>query len=134
MKRETKLDKINRQYSAMQALGFTHAEIETLRRAQLVLHRWYELECGVDGGGVERDENTGKCFWYNAMTGMRSAIADRETGALRRVAQVMEKHIDLIVYHQTDPRGYALYILRRDSIRTGEDIDAIYNRGLAICY
>jgi len=130
----------------------------TLRRAELTLHRWAELECG-DGNdcaswAIERDES-GKPFrhvyYHNprgwqvwcladeseemvlatrrvfsvrsdaeayaatvaksrnpeirAKNSSKYAVPDREKGALKRV-QATGLHF----YHQTDPRGAALYV------------------------
>jgi hypothetical protein len=81
----------------------------TLRRAELTLSRWGEMECGTDQGCIERDETTGKPYWLSARTGRRTPISDRETGALKRVAALC-KDIDLHYFHQTDPRGAGLYV------------------------
>lgn len=80
----------------------------TLRRAELTLHRWAELECGDGRGCIERDEFSGIPQWRWATdTGKLCGrpIPDREKGALRRV-----KATGLYFYHQTDPRGAALYV------------------------
>lgn len=90
----------------------------TLRKAQKTLHRWAELECG-DGNdyaswAIERDEKTGKPYMVtHSHNGYprRERIADRETGALKRVAAVCRAS-GLHYYHQTDPRGCALYVAR----------------------
>lgn len=87
-----------------------------LRRAELVLHRWAEFECG-DGNEhaswcIERDEQTDKpslvTYWHSGRT-TRHRIADREAGALKRVAALC-KRLGLYYYQQTDPRGAALYV------------------------
>ena len=92
-------------------------DARTLRRAEKTLHRWAEQECG-DGNdyaswAIERDETTGKPFMvYHRFTqshSKRVAIPDREAGALRRVAAVC-KALGAYFYHQTDPRGCALYV------------------------
>jgi hypothetical protein len=44
------------QENGLRALGFSQAEAEQLRRISNRLHRWYEKECGVDNGCIERDE------------------------------------------------------------------------------
>jgi hypothetical protein len=44
-----------------------------------------EMEGGPDGGAVERDEN-------GSMSGRRWRIPDREAGALKRLAKIMEKY------------------------------------------
>lgn len=118
-------------YARMSALGFTFQETETLRRAELTLSRWSEMECGNDNGCIERDEATGKAYWLNSTSMRRTRIADRETGALKRVKAVIAAHPELTYYHQTDPRGCALYILRKSDC--DKPLDEIYTRGLAVC-
>jgi hypothetical protein len=75
----------------------------------------------------------------------RYAIADREAGALRRLKAIVgarnarnDKASELIGYHQSDPRGAALYLVPRSTLcnAAGEvvlEIDSYYNRGLAVC-
>lgn len=96
-------------------IGFD--DVLSLVRAQSTLHRWAELECG-DGNeycswSIERDENTGKpyrCVYPHASgTTHRYTTPDREAGALRRVAAICKRN-GLHFYHQTDPRGCALYV------------------------
>ena len=81
---------------------------------------------------MERDEATSKTYRVNAMTGRRTPCADRETGALRRVAAIMARYPQFTVYHQTDPRGAPLYVLRPGDVPEGEDPAAYYSRGLAV--
>jgi len=90
------------------------------------------LECGVDAGGVERDETTGKVTWYDSRTGRRSPYADRETPALKRLAATMARYPTLSYYVQGDPRGASLYILRPGDVPEGEDVSAYYSRGVAV--
>ena len=118
--------------SQLLALGFTPAEAYDLRRAAMTLHRWYELECGVENGGVERDETTGKVTWYDSRTGRRSPYRDMETPALARIAKIMAAHPHLAAYHQTDPRGAPLYILRPGDVPKGENAESYYSRGIAV--
>jgi hypothetical protein len=40
----------------------------------------------------------------------------------------------LLAYHQGDPRGCALYIVPANAVGPGESLDAVCNRGVAICY
>lgn len=99
-------------------LGIPLAAAATLRRAEMTLYRWAELECG-DGNdyaswAIERDDDTGKPYmarYPHNGPASRTAIADRETGALRRVAVVCAE-LGLYYFHQTDPRGCALYVAR----------------------
>ena len=124
----------------LRGLGFTQDEAEKLRRISMTLYRWHERECGTDGGCIERDEATGKAFWLNAMTGHRYPIQDRETGARKRLAEIMMQrglrvgggNVELTAYVQTDPRGAALYILRPGDVPEGKEPECYYLRGLCV--
>jgi len=118
--------------SSLESLGISTQHAVELRRISMQLHRWHELECGADDGGVERDESTGKTFWYNARNGKRYPCPDRETGALKRLAAIMTNYPELKPYIQGDPRGAALYILRPGDVPQGQDDDAYYSRGIAV--
>ena len=91
-------------------------DVNTLRRAEMVLHRWAELECG-DGDNykswsIERDETTGTpymCIYPHDGNMRKYRTPDRETGALQRITAVCARN-GLYFYHQTDPRGCSLYI------------------------
>lgn len=115
---------------------FTREEAETLFRIERVLSRWAERECGDENGGaIERDEATGKPFWtYETPSGKRGryAIADRERGALNRLAKLMESHGAYAAYNQPDCRGCALYIVPVARL-DGANVEDVYTRGLAIC-
>jgi len=115
------------------SLGISEADALHLRRIAMQLHRWHELECGIGSGGVERDETTGKTYWYDARTGRRTPCSDRETGALKRLDKIMDRYKPLGFYVQGDPRGAALYILRPGDVPKGEDPAAYYSRGIAVC-
>lgn len=114
------------------SLGFTNDDAKALRRIAMQLHRWHELECGVDGGGVERDEATGRCYWYSSYTGRRTPTVDRETGALKRLAALMSRYTPLAYYVQGDPRGAAVYVLRPGDVPEGKEVDSYYSRGVAV--
>lgn len=116
----------------VKSLGIGEDDAFALRRVAMQLHRWHELECGVENGGVERDEQTGKCFWYNSNTGKRYPYPDRETVALKRLAAIMQHYPTLTSYVQGDPRGAALYILKPGDVPNGADVDAYYSRGVAV--
>lgn len=130
-------------------------DAEQLRRISMTLHRWHEMECGVDGGCIERghrvrkepsvrvseggrhlfvsDEN-GKPYFanHNGARTTYTAVADRERGALKRLKAIMARYPSLTSYVQGDPRGAALYILRPGDVREGETADSCYSRGLAV--
>ena len=131
----------DRQTDVLLDLGFTVDQAESLRRISLTLHRWHELECGIDNGCIERDEETHKPMWHNAISGRLSPVADRETGALRRLSAIMTArnaraaeygYPALSHYVQTDPRGAALYILRPGDVPDGAEVESYYSRGIAI--
>jgi len=144
---------MNRKQRAMQdalldtlvSLGFTAGEAESLRRISMTLHRWHERECGADGGCIERDEKTGAPYWRNYNHTYLSAndprsrvrIADRKSGALRRLAEIMaarnsRESVALSHYVQTDPRGAALYVIRPGDVPAGANVDSCYSRGVCV--
>lgn len=112
----------------------TLEQANELRRAERTLHRWSEQECGDSNDycswAIERDEVTGKpfrCVYPHQGKNRREPIADREAGALRRVAAVC-KAVGAHFYHQGDPRGCALYVSPEPMT------DGNYNNGVACCY
>jgi hypothetical protein len=56
----------------------------------------------------------------------RTAIADRESGALKRIAKLCAEH-KFYFFHQTDPRGCALYVSNLPLT------DNNYTHGVACC-
>src|SRR3990167_5933489 len=108
-------DTISLQYRLFNAgvTSITFDDANTLRRAELTLQRWHELECG-DGNdygswAIERDDNgDGPPFmvyhhyhWtrdettgqqVNHATASRTRIPDRETGARKRLSQIMARY------------------------------------------
>lgn len=122
-------------FRALASYGITAEDAETLRRISGTLSRWAEGECGTENGGaIERDDATGKPFWtYEAGNGTRGryAIPDREAGALKRLSALMAKYPDLVPYHQTDPRGAAVYVCRREDV-AGLNLASSYGRGIAV--
>jgi hypothetical protein len=88
--------------------------------------------CG-DPAPLKRHVATNKPSWYNTDTGKRiGPTPDRETGALKRAQAIAEAH-GLAIYHQGDPRGCCLYILRPGDVPAGQDPGAYYSRGIAVC-
>ena len=128
----------------LQSLGFTYEQANKLRRISMTLRNWFELECGTGNDrvtrSIERDDNgNGKPFLRTQFMGMdgkwndrRFPVVDREAGARRRLAAIMEPFKRrLVAYVQTDCRGAALYIIRKSTIH-GQDIQSVYNRGVAV--
>ena len=109
----------------------TMSDINTLRRAQMALHRWAERLCGdsndyasfalvrEDDGSVWQETHP-----HNGSRTLRYRAPDLERGALFRVARICAAY-GLHYYHQTDPRGCALYV-------SGEPLtDQNYSHGVA---
>ncbi len=142
MKSPTKSERIARLFTTLAAAGFSFEETATLRRIERTLHRWAELECGEGNdyapSAIERDESTREPYLvtypHTSERSHRRLIADREGGALKRLETMMAKHNDFLAYHQTDPRGCALYIVRKDDVRPDESVESVYSLGIAICY
>jgi hypothetical protein len=130
MTKSESLRRFNLERYLILSLGFTADEAAALRRISLTLRRWYELECGTDGGCIERNEATGKPYWLTD-SGRRWSVADREAGALRRLQAIMEGR-PLSYYVQTDPRGAALYILRPGDVPEKSKADECYSRGVCV--
>lgn len=116
--------------NALSTYGFTRRELDTLLRAEKTLHTWAEHECN---GAIQRDEVTGKPYWHNTDSGKRLySTSDRETGTLKRVTELCQAH-GVSYYHQTDPRGCALYLIRPEDVSEGAEAASYYTRGIALC-
>ena len=130
----------------LERAGISPADARALRRIAMTLHRWHELECGdsntYGSWAIERDgdEPDSKPYLvrHHYMHGRgqdyttRTAIPDRETGALKRLAVIMARYPQLRAYVQGDPRGASLYILRPGDVPEGENAESYYSRGLAV--
>jgi len=116
----------------LQSAGIAYNDALAIRRCAMTLHRWNELECGLDNGCIERDEETGKTYWLNAMTGKRYKTPDRETGAVKRLNAIMARYPGMSAYLQGDCRGAAVYVLRPGDVPEGGDAGAYYSRGIAV--
>jgi len=125
------------QLNTLQSLGFSNEESDKLRRISMTLRRWFELECGTNGGCIERD-NDGRTYWKSEHSGRRTRTADRETGALKRLENIIKSRNilraddPLNFYIPGDPRGAALYILRPQDVPEGKDPASYYSRGICV--
>jgi hypothetical protein len=110
-------------------LGITHEDARQLCRDERVLHTWAENECN---GYIQRDDETGIAYrHYGQYMDRRYRTADRETGAIKRVQAIAARY-GLTAYHQTDPRGCAVYLLRPGDVPDGADVSGYYSRGVAV--
>ena len=128
-------DYVYRMMKQLERAGVEWSDAVALRRIAMALHRWFELECGIDGGWIERDDTTGFPYFHYETTGgnaKRHRVADREAGALNRLNSIMTRYPHLSAYVQTDPRGAALYIIRPGNIPEGGDVECFYTNGIAI--
>jgi hypothetical protein len=124
---------------AMETLGISREDFAQLLRIEKTLRRWAERECNED---IEYDEASGKTFvtWhtYGSGTAIKHRIANRERGALKRLGAIMARYPKLAAYHQSDPRGCALYVYERSALYDNgpkRDIDSCYSSvGVAVCY
>ena len=141
-----------RQMDVLQGMGFTRDECDKLRRISMTLQRWHEMECGTGDGNVSRsverdgDEPDSRPYMRvqyptaNGYHDKRYPIADRETGARKRLAAIVARrnapykvpHHQIAAYIQGDPRGAALYILRPGDVPEGGDVGAYYSRGICV--
>ena len=131
-------------YDRLLSAGISLEHAQELRRIAMTLHRWHQLECG-DGNDyaswcISRGKKTGQVFEYDdngtpyierhAHTANKptyTAIADRERGALKRLAGIMANYPYLQSYVRGDPRGCSLYISARPLT------DSNYSHGIAVC-
>jgi hypothetical protein len=131
-------------FRRMESLGIDYSTAQRLRRIEMTLHRWNELECGAGDDkvtrSIERDEATGKPSMrvqYATAHGWQDRswpIPDKETGALKRLSAIMANYPALWSHHQTDPRGCALYVGRKSDLRPDESVGGQYYRGIAVCF
>ncbi len=157
-------------FQRLAALGFTFEEAQKLRKIEMTLSRWSTAECNgeiqrdakrdASGAPIEGTDGEGlpRRYWQSCSGEMRhgSIIADREKGALQRLAEIVKARNSrevihdaftigtgmpipnpenanfLFAYHQGDPRGCSLYLVTRAQLGTAE-IDSVYYRGIAVC-
>jgi len=130
--RSDTLEILNRLQARGISLSFD--EVNTLRRAEIVLQRWAEGECGDSNDYSSRcivRDDEGKPYMeviphQSNAKARRWRIPDREAGALRRVSAICKAH-GLYFFHQTDPRGCALYVSNEPLT------DSDYSRGVSCC-
>lgn len=99
--------------------------------------RTYDDYAKGEAAGLPLDiawrETGEKPYWHSSQDNIqRFTIPDREAGAKKRLAKILKNYPGLTAYVQGDPRGCALYILRKDDIPKGATIDSCYSRGLAV--
>ena len=136
-------------------INLSLADARILRRAEMTLHRWDEQRCGWSTPGpygasfaLVRDEDgddkpyleihpNGGAVWPPRSLKTRwERVPDRERGAIKRIEAICKKYGEryapdgtpLKYYHQSDPRGAALYI---SSPHPGSMNDVNYRWGVS---
>lgn len=119
--------------------GLSEEDAIAVRRIALTLHRWFELECGDENANgswaIERDETTGIPYFIHnhyhrpgyGTDQTRTKIADRETGARKRLDKIMSRYPNLRAYIQGDCRGGTIYLCKPE-----DATDSLYTRGVFI--
>lgn len=106
---------------------FSAADWATLKQCQRTLRKWSEDECnGIiqydDDGVTPRRYCNDRC---GSPTVPGSIVIDRSESAMERARKIAAKH-GLSVYHQSDPRGCALYVYNVHDLK-GRKIDECYS-------
>ena len=124
---------------SLRQTGISLSDALKLRRIAITLHHWSEQKCGGSNGYtswcIVRDDETDLPYMEihpHQGKSYRERITDRERGAQKRLAAIMERYPALQAYIQGDPRGAPLYILRPGDVPEGGQADSYYNRGVAV--
>jgi hypothetical protein len=106
---KTEYRRRDRQWEALERLGVSWSDAETLRLISVRLHSWDERLCN----DTEEDED-GTAYRLTNLGGpgpiMRWKCPNRGRGALARLAKIAARYPNLTFFHQSDPRGAALYV------------------------
>lgn len=131
----------------LEKAGISDIDAWSLRSIAMALRMWFEYECGTELPGrpgvtfaIERDGDEPDSTPYMRTMFATSAgyhdtrrkIPDRENGARKRLAKIMEHYPTLGYYVQGDCRGASLYILRPGDVPEGQQADSYYSRGVAV--
>jgi hypothetical protein len=171
--RDTKTTRTARFFRSLEMIGVNYQDADKLRLIERALHRWAELECGdsndYSSWAIERDDENEKPYFVRHVYARgivggqtyRTPTADREAGALKRLSKIMANYPSLTFYHQTDPRGCALWLVKKSDVSPNLDqwnnanlrlqhpvgcrceecqnvaiqsrLDSVYTRGVACC-
>jgi hypothetical protein len=113
---------------------FNATEWETLKRLAKTLHKWAEDECNgaIQWEGIS--EETPRRYYvdsYGCYSKPGPIIRNKEQECLNTAARLAASH-GLSIYHQTDPRGIALYVYNASDSKGR--IDELYSSiGKPVC-
>ena len=117
-----------------QRYGLTRYSWNVLRQCEKALHKWSEDECN---GRIQWDDETGEPRLYRkdqwgSYTCKGPVTFNREDHYLD-LARKQAARYGLQIYHQSDPRGCALYVYSQSDLN-GSDIRSIYpTHAIAVC-
>lgn len=117
-----------------QRYGLTRYSWRVLRYCEKVLHKWSEDECN---GRIQWCDKTGQPLLYRrdqwgCYTGKGTLTFNKEDHYLD-IARKQASRYGLSIYHQSDPRGCALYLYDPADLN-GSDIRSIYpTHAVAVC-
>ena len=109
--------------------GMFPEDVFKLIQCSRQMNRWGTAHCN---GDVQTDEDTGKIYRYWGVGDKPPqlvSIPDRGKAILARASKIARAH-HLYVYHQSDPRGCSLYLLRRKDMKNKDNIQ--YTNGVAL--
>lgn len=107
-------------YGELIQAGLTPDDADAIQRISRSLHTLDERQCnGFSNWRGDWDEEAEK-------------KAEKREARLEAKGQEIAKRYGRLFYHQGDPRGWSVYLVKPEELR-GYDIDAAYNHGLAVC-
>ena len=107
---------------------FSAADWASLKRLARIIHQWNEDECnGAIQWHGDNEETPKRHFQdrYGSFTIPGPTIQDKEKQSLEAARKIAAKH-GLSIYHQSDPRGCALYVYSVHDLK-GRKIDECYS-------
>jgi hypothetical protein len=120
--------------TATKAAPFSAAEWASLKRLAKIIHKWNEDECNGAIQWEGDNEEIPRRYYldrYGTYTIPGPIIVDKEKPSLESARKIASKH-GLSIYHQTDPRGAALYVYNAADSRGR--IDELYSSiGKPVC-
>jgi len=120
--------------TATKTAPFTAAEWASLLRLAKTIHKWNEDESNGAIRWEGDNEETPKRYFqdrYGCFTIPGPTIQDKERQSLESARKIASKH-GLSIYHQSDPRGIALYVY--NAADSKGRIDELYSSiGKPVC-
>jgi len=120
--------------TATKTAPFTAAEWASLKRLAKIIHKWNEDECNGAIKWHGDNEETPKRYFqdrYGCFTIPGPTIQDKEKQSVESARKIAARH-GLSIYHQTDPRGVALYVY--NAADSKGRIDELYSSiGKPVC-